>query len=90
MTHKPKSELSKCRLNDVCCKCTVRRWKGLELAFPLMYSTCKLCTVAKLSLEGALHGTALDSIYIITRPGHLGTGIPLSRELRCDRSHWHL
>jgi hypothetical protein len=23
-----------------------------------------------------------DSIYIVTRPGHLGTGIPLSRELR--------
>ena len=26
-----------------------------------------------------------DSIYIITRPGHLGTGIPLSRELQRKR-----
>ena len=35
-----KSELSKCRLNELCCKCTVHRWNALELNFPLMYGTC--------------------------------------------------
>ena len=35
-----KSELSKCRLNELCCKCTVHRWNPLELNFPSRYGTC--------------------------------------------------
>ena len=33
------SDLSKCRLNDLSCKCTVHRWKAESLTFPLMYGT---------------------------------------------------
>ena len=40
MSDMRKSELSKWRLNELCCKRTIYRWNRLELNFPLMYGTC--------------------------------------------------
>ena len=39
MSYMRKSEWSRCRLNDLSCKCTVHRWNRLELSFLLMYGT---------------------------------------------------
>ena len=33
-----KSELSKWRLNELCCRCTVHLWNRLELSFPSRYA----------------------------------------------------
>ena len=49
MSYMRKSEWSRCRLNDLSCKCTVHRWKALELSFLLVYGTYTLRTIAKLS-----------------------------------------
>ena len=57
MSYMRKSEWSRCRLNDLSSKCTVHRWKALELSFLLVYGTYALRTIEKLSFQGVLHGT---------------------------------
>ena len=61
MSDMRKSELSKWRLNELCCKRTVYRWNRLELNFPLMYGTGTSQPEQNSVVQGALSNTVLSS-----------------------------
>ena len=65
MSDMRKSQLSKCRLNELCCKRTVYRWNRLELNFPSMYGTGAVQPEQKSVVQGVLTNTVLSNLYCV-------------------------